>query len=78
MRAVGSSLKKIEDYLKGKETAKALKRTPGALRQKARYLGISIGHLRRSKKRKQRTSLQASRPLSGVRGQGGSFIDCMP
>ena len=29
-----------------KVIAKALKRTPGALRQKARQLGISIGHRR--------------------------------
>lgn len=31
--------------------SKALKRTPGALRQKARHLGISIGHRQRPKKR---------------------------
>ena len=34
--------------------SKALKRTPGALRQKARYLGISIGHRQRPKKRTRR------------------------
>jgi hypothetical protein len=33
---------------------KALKRTPGALRQKARNLGISIGHRQRPKKRTRR------------------------
>jgi len=31
--------------------SKALKRTPAALRQKARHLGFSIGHRRRPKKR---------------------------
>jgi len=30
--------------------SKALKRTPGALRQKARHLGITIGHRRHPKK----------------------------
>jgi len=35
--------------------SKALKRTPGALRQKARHLGIPIGHRQRPKKRSQRT-----------------------
>ena len=35
--------------------SKALKRTPGALRQKARHLGISIGHRQRPKKRSRRT-----------------------
>lgn len=35
-----------------KDISKALKRTPGALRQKARNLGISIGHQRRSKKKR--------------------------
>ena len=34
--------------------SKALKRTPGALRQKARYLGIPIGHRQRPKKRTRR------------------------
>jgi hypothetical protein len=33
-----------------KTISKALKRTPGALRQKARVLGIPLGH-RRAKKR---------------------------
>lgn len=37
-----------------KAISKALKRTPGALRQKARHLGISIGHRQRPRKRKQR------------------------
>ena len=32
-----------------KAISKALKRTPGALRQKARHLGIRIGHRRRAK-----------------------------
>jgi len=35
--------------------SKALKRTPGALRQKARQLGISLGHRQRPKRRSQRT-----------------------
>jgi hypothetical protein len=35
--------------------SKALKRTPGALRQKARQLGISLGHRQRPKKRSRRT-----------------------
>jgi len=35
--------------------SKALKRTPAALRQKARHLGISIGHRKRPKKRSRRT-----------------------
>jgi hypothetical protein len=34
--------------------SKALKRTPGALRQKARNLGLSIGHRQRPKKRTRR------------------------
>jgi hypothetical protein len=34
--------------------SKELKRTPGALRQKARGLGISIGHRQRPKKRTRR------------------------
>ena len=34
-----------------KAISKALKRTPGALRQKAHKLGISIGHRPRAKKR---------------------------
>jgi hypothetical protein len=35
--------------------SKALKRTPGALRQKARNLGISVGHRQRPKKRTRRS-----------------------
>jgi hypothetical protein len=34
-----------------KAISRALKRTPSALRQKARKLGISIGHRPRAKKR---------------------------
>ena len=34
-----------------REISKVLKRTPGALRQKARYLGIPLGHRRLKKKR---------------------------
>lgn len=37
-----------------KDISKALKRTPGAIRQKARNLGISIGHRRRIRKRSKR------------------------
>jgi len=33
--------------------SKTLKRTPGALRQKARNLGFSIGHQPRSKRRQR-------------------------
>jgi hypothetical protein len=35
-----------------KDISRALKRTPGALRQKARSLGISLRHQRRSKKKR--------------------------
>ena len=35
-----------------RDISKALKRTAGALRQKARSLGISLGHQRRSKKKR--------------------------
>ena len=34
--------------------SRAMKRTPGALRQKARHLGFSIGHRTRPSKRVQR------------------------
>jgi hypothetical protein len=34
-----------------KTVSRALKRTPGALRQKARLLGIPLGHRRPKKKR---------------------------
>jgi hypothetical protein len=34
-----------------RDISKALKRTPGALRQKARHLGIPIGHRRPKMKR---------------------------
>jgi len=34
--------------------SKALKRTVGALRQKARHLGITIGHRQQTKKRSRR------------------------
>ena len=37
-----------------KDISKALKRTAGALRQKARHLGIPIGHRRAKKKRARR------------------------
>jgi len=36
------------------DISKALKRTVGALRQKARHLGISIGHRQRTKKSRRR------------------------
>ena len=34
--------------------SKALKRTVGALRQKARHLGIAIGHIQQPKRRSRR------------------------
>lgn len=37
-----------------KDISKALKRTPGAIRQKARNLGISVGHRQRTRKRSKR------------------------
>jgi hypothetical protein len=37
-----------------KAISKVMKRTPGALRQKARHLGITIGHQPRKKTRKYR------------------------
>ena len=51
--------KELKKHSKNKtpvtKISKALKRTPGALRQKARHLGISIGHRQRPKKRSRRT-----------------------
>ena len=51
--------KELKKHSKNKtpvtKISKALKRTPGALRQKARHLGISIGHRQRPKKRNRRT-----------------------
>ena len=40
-----------KDRTRIKTIARALKRTPGALRQKARLLGIPLGHRRIKKKR---------------------------
>jgi hypothetical protein len=40
-----------KDKTRVKAISKALKRTPGALRQKARVLGIPLGHRRIKKKR---------------------------
>ena len=40
-----------KDKTRVKTIARALKRTPGALRQKARALGLPLGH-RRTKKRR--------------------------
>ena len=37
-----------------KAISKALKRTPGAIRQKARNLGISVGHRRQHRRRPKR------------------------
>lgn len=42
-----------------KVISKALKRTPGAVRQKARNLGIPIGHRRRPRKQTRRRKLTA-------------------
>jgi len=51
--------KELKKHSKNKtpviKISKALKRTPGALRQKARHLGIPIGHRQRPKKHSQRT-----------------------
>ena len=40
-----------KDKTRVKTISRALKRTPGALRQKARALGIPLGHRRTKKKR---------------------------
>lgn len=40
-----------KDKTRVKTISKALKRTPGALRQKARMLSIPLGHRRTTKKR---------------------------
>jgi hypothetical protein len=40
-----------KDKTRVRTISKALKRTPGALRQKARALGIPLGHRRIKKKR---------------------------
>jgi len=40
-----------KDRTRVKTISRALKRTPGALRQKARTLGIPLGHRRATKKR---------------------------
>jgi len=42
--------------------SRALKRTVGALRQKARHLGITIGHRQRTKKRSRRRWFTGTRP----------------
>jgi hypothetical protein len=50
-----AEVKELRQYSKDKTRVKtisrALKRTPGALRQKARALGIPLGHRRTKKKR---------------------------
>jgi hypothetical protein len=50
-----AEVKELRQYSKDKTHVKAisraLKRTPGALRQKARALGIPLGHRRTKKKR---------------------------
>ena len=50
-----ADLKELRQHSKNKTRVKtisrALKRTPGALRQKARSLGIPLGHRRIKKKR---------------------------
>ena len=43
--------KHSKDKTRVKTISRALKRTPGALRQKARALGIPLGHRRTKKKR---------------------------
>jgi hypothetical protein len=50
-----ADLKELRQHSRNKTPVKtvsrALKRTPGALRQKARLLGIPLGHRRPKKKR---------------------------
>jgi hypothetical protein len=50
-----ADVKELKQYSRNKTPVKtisrALKRTPGALRQKARVLGIPLGHRRPKKKR---------------------------
>jgi len=46
--------KHSKDRTPVKAISKALKRTPGAIRQKARNLGISVGHRRQTTKRSKR------------------------
>jgi ribosomal protein L13E len=50
--------KELKKHSKNKTPVKAiskeLKRTPGAIRQKARNLGISVGHRRQTSKRPKR------------------------
>jgi hypothetical protein len=50
-----ADVKELRQHSKNKTRVKtisrALKRTPGALRQKARALGIPLGHRRAKKKR---------------------------
>ena len=50
-----TEIKELRQHSKDKTRvqiiSKALKRTPGALRQKARVLGIPLGHRRTKKKR---------------------------
>jgi hypothetical protein len=50
-----AEVKELRQHSKNKTRVKtisrALKRTPGALRQKARVLGIPLGHRRTKKKR---------------------------
>lgn len=46
-----ADVKELRQHSKDKTISRALKRTPGALRQKARALGIPLGHRRTKKKR---------------------------
>jgi hypothetical protein len=50
-----TEIKELRQHSKNKTRvqiiSRALKRSPGALRQKARALGISLGHRRTKKKR---------------------------
>lgn len=52
------------DKTRVKTISRALKRTPGSLRQKARALGIPLGHRRPKKKRAKITT--ASRSICGI------------
>jgi hypothetical protein len=48
---IGRERQHSKDRTRVKAISRALKRTPGALRQKARALGIPLGHRRTKKKR---------------------------
>jgi hypothetical protein len=51
VRRSWTALTLSKDKTRVRTISRALKRTPGALRQKARALGIPLGHRRTKKKR---------------------------